>query len=790
MATAIESMTGINVSSSYFSSPAILELFPKHPKPSKSNRVALLYGKNGSGKSTIAQGFREYRDSINPRTVTLTPLANSASIKITPTGKPEKFYIFDEDYISSRVKIRDSGLNAIVLLGEQVSLDEKIDKIEVQLKKKKEEVSAQEAECLRYENNNDVTSPKHWLSKMCDTLKETDGWADIGSRIKGQKVKLAVNQTEILRIAGLKPDKPIDELKKDFKSLFTRFSAIDANTALLPQNSFCLPDTTTIESSVISMLSKTIEKPQLTHREQEILNLFGLQQITEVRTFLADMKNNICDKCLQTISDEYRAETLQEIDGILNREIEEFKSGLMKLQVSEIPAEAFRIYSNLPSFEALCTEIDSYNKSVHTHNAAIQEKFDNPFSPHSYSQSIGLTAIANSLSTAFKKLKIEIDDFNQMVNDKSKTQKSLLIINDSIAHLMIEKDFATFQAQQDVKNYADEKRQQLLAQQTILETNKAMLDMKRKNYLIAADEINESLKYIFFSDKRLTIELGNDQLYHLKSNGVTVNPSNVSCGERNAIALCYYFAEIAKDMDAKAKYTDELLLVIDDPISSFDVENRIGILSFLRWKLEQVLDGCTTTKVLLMTHDVSVIFDLEKALEEISKHCEKISTYAQFRVFQLKNKLLLDFSHKSHNEYSQLLHMMYQYALNENDELDLVIGNVMRRVLEAFASFSYKKGIIDVSLDDKVINLLPNQTSKTYYRNLMYRLVLNTESHAEEGMQGAPETSFFSHLSSSEKQRTAKDILCFIYCLNKTHLLSHLTEAEADLDKWSATIGT
>lgn len=788
MATAIESMTGINISSAYFSSPAVLELFPKHPNPPKSNRVALLYGKNGSGKSTIAQGFREYRDSVSPRTVALTPLANSASIKITPSGKPEKFYIFDEDYILSRVKIKDSGLNAIVLFGEQVSLDEQIAKIEAQLKKNKEKVSAQETECYRYENSNDVMSPKYWLSEIRNTLREADGWADIGSRIKGLKVKLAVNETEIFKISSLKPEKPIDELKKDFSSLFARFSTIDANTELLPQNAFCLPDTMTVESSAISMLAKTIEKPQLTQREQKILNLFGLQQIADVRTFLADKENNICDKCLQSISHEYRAETLQKIDSILNREIEEFKSELMKLQISEIPAEAFYIYSNLPSFEALCTEIGTYNKSVCAHNTEVQEKFDDPFSPHSYAQSIGLTTTANSLSTAFKKLKIEIDDFNQMVNDKSKTQKSLLIINDNIAHLMIEKDFATFQAQQDAKNNADEKKQQLLAQQTMLEANKSMLDLQRKNYLIAADEINESLKYIFFSDKRLTVELGNDQLYHLKSNGATVNPSNVSCGERNAIALCYYFAEIAKDMDAKAKYSDELLLVIDDPISSFDIENRIGILSFLRWKLEQVLEGCATTKVLLMTHDVSVIFDLEKALEEISKHCEKKSAHAEFKVFQLKNKLLLDFSHKSHNEYSQLLQMMYQYALNENDELDLVIGNVMRRVLEAFSSFSYKKGIVDVSLDDKVINLLPNQTSKTYYRNLMYRLVLNTESHAQESMQGAPEESFFSHLSSSEKQRTAKDILCFIYCLNKTHLLSHLPAAEADLDKWSATI--
>jgi hypothetical protein len=113
---------------------------------------------------------------------------------------------------------------------------------------------------------------------------------------------------------------------------------------------------------------------------------------------------------------------------------------------------------------------------------------------------------------------------------------------------------------------------------------------------------------------------------------------------------------------------------------------------------------------------------------------------------------------------------------------------MMRRALEAFASFSFKKGVEDVSLDERVLELLSDEESKTYYQNLMYRLVLNNESHFMENIQGAPEMSFFSHLSSSEKQRTAKDILCFIYRLNKSHILSHLPNAESDLITWCSCV--
>lgn len=48
--------------------------------------------------------------------------------------------------------------------------------------------------------------------------------------------------------------------------------------------------------------------------------------------------------------------------------------------------------------------------------------------------------------------------------------------------------------------------------------------------------------------------------------------------------------------------------------------------------------------------------------------------------------------------------------------------------------------------------------------------------------------NFFSVVSSNEKQRTARDILCFIYLLNNKHLIAHLKEygntAIVNLNQW------
>ena len=47
---------------------------------------------------------------------------------------------------------------------------------------------------------------------------------------------------------------------------------------------------------------------------------------------------------------------------------------------------------------------------------------------------------------------------------------------------------------------------------------------------------------------------------------------------------------VKKVREEKDAYDEEYLLVIDDPVSSYDFENRIGILSFLKYKLSMFLE--------------------------------------------------------------------------------------------------------------------------------------------------------------------------------------------------------
>nr|DAJ91366.1 MAG TPA: AAA domain protein [Caudoviricetes sp.] len=796
MATAIGSMTGVSVSSPFFTNKPTLELFPQNPKSATSSRIALMYGKNGSGKSTIAQGFREYRNSINPRTVTLTPLAGSSYISISPSGKPEKFFIFDEEYITSRVKISDkNGLDAIVLFGEQVSLEEKIKAIVAEIECIKETEKIQIENYKKYTDINDVNAPSHWIAKIESSLGkgQKKGWAATGSQIKGQRQNLSVDLAVINRIGRLTPTQTEQELKSEFCRQYTLFNSTSSQSTILNHKIINISIVGNIELNAEGLLGRIISKPQLTKREQEIMGVFGidLTGLINARDFLSDGSRTICNRCLQPINESYRLESLEQIKNILNREVEEFQTEIKKLLINPIDATSYQAYNvlNKTSYDAVQSSLITLNIAIEAHNRQIQQKIANPYDVLAYDKSNGILAACDTANLALTALEAERITYNETIQERKTAMQSLLELNDAIAHFAIVSDYASLNAQHKAEKDAKDALKTTSDQIAELEKKKNQLDAERKNFQIAADEINRSLEYIFFSKERLSLELGSDHLYHLKAHGHPVEPNKVSCGERNALALCYFFTEISKDMDAKSVYADEVFLIIDDPVSSFDLENRIGILSFMRWKIKQVLDGCATTKLFIMTHDISVMFDMQKSLNEIFGYKQRPPKESLYHAFHLENRQLAAFDYGSH-EYTHLLEKIFIYAkqATSDAEFDLVIGNMMRRVLEAFSTFSFKRGIADVSTDEVILGLLPDDGKRMYFQNLMYRLVLHGESHFEEYLKGAPETSFFTHLSATEKQRTAQNILCFIFLLNKAHILAHLPDAEQDISTWCANL--
>ena len=388
------------------------------------------------------------------------------------------------------------------------------------------------------------------------------------------------------------------------------------------------------------------------------------------------------------------------------------------------------------------------------------------------------------------KLKEKIAEFNNAISRRKKIIVELTTINKEIAHFDVLDLYRSYAKQDKDKKTQEQKVNK--AHQDYQTESQTLRDLKLKksNIGLAISNINNALEYVFFSQNRLSIELRNDK-YYLKSNGKDVLPKNVSLGERNIVALCYFFTQMMSNQEISKLYQSEALVVIDDPVSSFDFENRVGILSYIRYQVDCLIKGNQQSKILILTHDLTTAFDLRKAMDEVASSTKGIAQIKQTSSIlqELKNNQLVLFK-RERNEYEQLLQTIYKYANGETTDCDVTIGNVMRRALEAFSTFNYRKSIEDVSCDKNVLSVLGNRS--IYFNNLMYRLVLHGESHyAERVYSLRDDTNFYKFVSDSEKKRTAKDILCFMFLLNSAHIQAYLqtiSNAIENIKKWCSQI--
>lgn len=158
---------------------------------------------------------------------------------------------------------------------------------------------------------------------------------------------------------------------------------------------------------------------------------------------------------------------------------------------------------------------------------------------------------------------------------------------------------------------------------------------------------------------------------------------------------------------------------------------------------------------------------------------------------ELKNKEIVQFSVKNRNEYSEIMKVVYDYACGGDDTDNLTIGNSMRRVLEAFSTFVYKKGIAEVSCSDTILQQIEDKDFIAFFKNLMYRLVLNGDSHMQDRTNSMEDMDYLDFLDDNERRRTAQEVICFIYLLNKQHVLAHLEgkrNIEININKWCSDI--
>lgn len=769
----------------YFTDEIELELF------ANNDRFSLLYGKNGTGKSTISKAVSKAKGNTVEEIVDATLYDQEDNVY----GELQNIHIFNEEYINSRVRLRENGLNTIVLLGELGDLEDKILELELRIEAESQRNVVLKKDSDEYKDSKNKKSPSYCRFRINIGLSGDMHWAEREKIINDGKRNASVTERVIDSIVELSPHETLEDLRKRYNETLELLKQVRKNEKVTIRDTVKL-NVPYDEARLQGLLSKRLERPILSEREQYLFQLIDdgkLEQISHMKVVFSKKNTVKCPFCFQDISEGEKQDLVSSIEKVLSKEIEIHEENLRKCTLQDVIVDLSGMeVLNSENYINCINAIESINTEIFKIREIILKKINHPYTPIKDFES-DLDEKLLYYEMVRSKLQQEIEAYNDAVKRVETLKRRLTADNAAIAYYEVLRDIGLWKQALEEQKKADE---DLVKSNEIIKSLNDELNVlrsRKKNIKIAVGVINKSLRYVFFSKNRLEIKVENDR-YVLYSRGKSVKPNNVSVGERNIIALCYFFTEIIMNQEVKEGYSKKIILVIDDPVSSFDFENKVGIMSLLKSKMADIIKSNSESQILVMTHDIQCLYDLQKIGDEIcdeykrESHGQKKVTYT---CRELKNKKMIPFSIKNRNEYSEILKTVYDYACGELEKDDFTVGNSMRRVLEAFSTFVYKKGIAEISCDDAILQQMEDKEYIEYFKNLMYRLVLNGESHMEERTNSLENMDYFDFLSDQERNRTAREVICFLYLLNKQHVLAHLEgkkDVVRNMQKWCSEI--
>lgn len=775
----------------------------------QDERIISIFGRNGSGKTTISNAL--LHDSVDNSETDEEPSCsfwnasieqnkkNTTAAKLNNSEKSEA-YVYNEQFVDKYVRVKDNeNLEAIVMLSDNPDLTDSLKDLETKETGIIKNIESAEQALSNFESFTNSQNEDRIHKKIDKQLKADGAWSSIGKSIHAHEVKQQVNTTVFESIRGIDVTggtpaiaKQIMELlEDDLKALkqIRQKAELPPFEVSTDKNDF---------SNVKKILSTVITMPTLNGIQERIiksLSIGGQNQISRIKDTFLMPETEYCPTCFRSITSAEKEDLVQVISQVLNMSKlnaeEEFTNQLKSLKLDDQTV----IEQNTDMASLFPKEVSAYNNAVEKYNEmvakyleAIAKKINNPYSnPDAVDyDDKNLYKLIISAGRAIQKA---IEEYNVVFKKEKFLIREADLLNLTIAKYNNSELFEQFEA-------ASAKHQSLIDNLSTaksplkdVQTNIAQIKARLAEQKVALDQINDSLAHVFMARNRLKLIEG-DNCYRVQSRGEFISTNQLSVGERNAISLCYFFSRINSNVRADQAYQRSIFVVLDDPISSFDFENKIGILSLLREELEKILFSNFDSKVVVMTHDAEmfqhvakIYSDIEERRVLLGKAGKPVVPKIISHSYQLISGRLINAGTKSFNDYARQLEEVYTYAMSDDQvtdengqdmevdyaQEDLFIGNTMRRVLEAFSTFCFRCSISAIFNDQDIMNTIPD-IHREFLGTFMYRLVFNSESHSEENIKSQPDSNSTDFISHSELIKTARLLIVFMNDLNHLHL--------------------
>lgn len=720
-------------------------------------RVNLIYGQNGSGKSTFASllagcaanacSESEYRNDNNDEANSGLQLlaTQDAGISFFPINLDDREFwgrvrVFNKEFVHKNLRFEEADgpqPEALLTIGERL---------------------ADAEERLR------VLRPKRdTVNNSIHTLEE----------------KISSANTSIDRRLAAVAKHIVDDLRS---SPFSRYRATNVYTKrqvreLLENNSSLLTDASTdLAADRKRATGKAMEPVDLPPRgillEQDALNDVRQLLATSVlsNTPISELVGHSdrskwvqegislhqdleeCLFCGQELpADRVNAlnahfdesfKTLQvDIDSFINRLKKSEATSRSYLDVFPARSDVYEdLQEELQNSHTIYeSEHDTYTETIQSIVLALKEKRENPFGTPKLRSNLTLTA------PVIDGIKSVVDKHQNKIN-RHDTEAEEAAQRVEYFHIA-----SFFDEYEQFKKNLEALEEELDHQKTNLEDldrEIAALESVDGDPAPGADELTKGLCGLLGRDE-LTFSTQDSKHYVIERAGAPA--THLSEGEQTAIALLYFLSSVREDKIAG----DPPIIVIDDPVSSLDNEILFGVSAHI-WS--DLVVNAYVSQLFLMTHSFELFRQWLIQLESRQQHedCnyaayQMTPMYAQrgpdeFRRTPRLSRWETDKNRTKvlrseyHFLFSKVAHAVADRQENETQadqmaELAL-IPNAARRMLEGFLSFRCpgKMGSFHVALEE-VMNDVKNLDSSVRTRVEKY---LHAYSHFDGGNISQP----------------------------------------------------
>lgn len=218
-------------------------------------------------------------------------------------------------------------------------------------------------------------------------------------------------------------------------------------------------------------------------------------------------------------------------------------------------------------------------------------------------------------------------------------------------------------------------------------------------------------------------------------------------------------------------YRAQNIVVLDDPISSFDIDNKYGVMVLIVSELARYFAPSSNSLFLIMTHDLSVAYDLSKALNSITTP----------GLFELEQNELVERAFDDVDIYRATLSKIYHSVVERRPEGIDLMG--LRRVYEAFVKFHFNAGIGDALGHNALLNHFNDVGSaeRNFIDVFLASPFMNRGAHEELSILAL---DFYSTppLSDDDKLKFARQALLFVHIVSPWHIAARIRDKKDEQD--------